>query len=114
VEKYSLLSPKHHFSHRPEYHNLHHPTIGDGGIRVDVAASGTKFLVVLEVCALPHDDAHFKNHFWLNRATKFRAFYPAIVGTENLVVSSLHETIPGAIITVSGDDIVKGLTCRDK
>ena len=80
-----------------------------------MAAPRTFHSVVLKGCTLTQNDAHFKNHIWLDAVGDLPAVnLLAIVRTVDLIVASLHKTTAQSVFTVSVDDIVKYLTCSDE
>jgi len=79
-----------------------------------VATSGACRLVILKGNFLPQNNAHFENHARLYHVGELRwTDRMAILSTYHLVVTPLDEAIPGLIITVAIDDVVKILRRRD-
>jgi len=90
------------------------PTTICAGVQVDVATSGACRLVILKGNFLPQNNAHFENHARLYHVGKlWWTDRMAILSMYHLVVTPLDEVIPGLIITVAIDDVVKILHRRD-
>jgi hypothetical protein len=75
-----------------------------------VEAPGTFSSVILKDSTPTHDDTHFEHDPWFNSVGNFQTVYRlVIIGTEDLIIASLHEMISRAIFTVPIDEIVKDL-----
>jgi hypothetical protein len=86
------------------------PTIGHGGVSIDMLASGAFLLVILEVIALPQDDTHFENHFWLHNASEFTRIDSLVIfRIYHFIVTPFHAVISVAILAIPFDNIIKTL-----
>lgn len=91
------------------------PTVSLGAVQVDILASGTLLLVILQGPLLPQDNTQFEHHPRLDLVGKFQATDTlAVLGTYHLIITSLHIMTSNAIFAIAVDDMVKVLVCRDE
>jgi hypothetical protein len=89
------------------------PTAIDSGVPVNIVASRTFILIVLNGLVLLQNDAQLKNHAWLHTARKFRRTDGSgIFGMYHFICTPLHVVISVAILAIAFDDIIKSLTDR--
>jgi hypothetical protein len=89
------------------------PTAIDSGVPINIVASRTFILIVLNGLVLLQNDAQLKNHAWLHTARKFRRTDGSgIFGMYHFICTPLHVVISVAILAIAFDDIIKSLTDR--
>jgi hypothetical protein len=87
------------------------PTAIDSGVPVNIVASRTFILIVLNGLVLLQNDAQLKNHAWLYTTSKFRRTDGlGIFGMYHFICTSLHVVISVSILAIAFDDIIKSLT----
>jgi hypothetical protein len=82
-------------------------------MQIDMMASGTFTLDVLDRSGVPHNNAQLENHPWFYLAGEFRrANGVTTISTYHLVVATLDESAADTILAIATDDVVKILACK--